>query len=65
MPKSCGSYFEGINEKVLLNFETGTKCHAHPREIVGPSRENCLNNMADGAIYEGNLNLCLTLEKSA
>ena len=38
VPKSCGSYFEGINEKVLLNFETGTKCHAHPREIVGPSR---------------------------
>ena len=37
-PKSCGSYFEGIDEKVLPNFETGTKCHAHPREIVGPSR---------------------------
>ena len=45
MTKSCGSFFEGIDEKVLLNFETGTKCHAHPRE------------MADGAIYEGKLDL--------
>ena len=57
MTKSCGSYFEGIDEKVLLNFETGTKCHAHPRQIVGPSRKNYLNNMADGAIYEGKLDL--------
>ena len=47
--------------EALLRFETGTKCHDHPREIVGRSRQNCLNNMADGAIYEGKLDLCSTL----
>ena len=55
VPKSCGSHFEGLEEKALLRFETGTKCHDHPRKIVGPSRHNCLNNMEDGAIYEGKL----------
>ena len=47
--------------EALLRFEIGTKCHDHPREIVGRSRQNCLNNMADGAIYEGKLDLCLIL----
>ena len=61
VPKSCGSHFEGIEEKALLHFETGTKSHDHPRKIVGPSRQNYLNNMVDGATYEGKLDLCLTL----
>ena len=61
VPKSCGSHFEGLEEKALLRFETGTHCHDHPRKIVGPSRQNYQNNMADGAIYERKLDLCLTL----
>ena len=61
VPKSCGSHFEGIDEKALLRFETGTKCHDHPREIVGPSWQNWINDMTDGVIYEGKLNLCLIL----
>ena len=64
LPKSFGSHFEGIEEKAPLRFETGTKSHDHPRKIVGPSRQNYLNNMVDGAIYEGKLDLCLTLIKA-
>ena len=44
-----------------LRFETGTECHDHPRELVGRSRQNCLNNMADGAIYGRKLDLTHTL----
>ena len=44
-----------------LRFETGTECHDHPRELVGRSRQNCLNNMADGAIYGRKLDLTYTL----
>ena len=50
--------FEGIDGKAPLRFETGTECYDHPREIVALSRENCLNSMADGAIYGGKLDLC-------
>ena len=41
---------QGIEEKAPLRFETGTECHDHLRELVGRSRQNCPNNMADGAI---------------
>ena len=57
MPKSYGSRLKGGLEGPL-HFETGTECHDHLREIDGLSRQNCLNNVADGAIYGRKLDLC-------
>ena len=51
MRKVLQRFLEGIGRKAPLRFETGTECHDHPRELVGRSRQNCSDNMADCAIY--------------
>ena len=62
MRKVLQRSLEGIGRKAPLRFETGTECHDHPRELVGRSRQNCSDNMADGAIYgKKKLDLTYTL----
>ena len=58
-------FLDGIEEKAPLRFETGTDCHDHPRELLGRTRQNCLNNMTDGAVYGRKLDLTYTLRTFA